>query len=110
MMLRDKLSKNWPSYLPIVVKSLNERHIPTLGGIQPITINSMEQDPIIRAAQKEHGINPYIEPTYQEQNQNQKQYEESKNNFQVGQYVYLDFKIDTFSKSYDTQISKSNFI
>ena len=100
MLLRDQLSKNWPKYLPLVVKSLNERHLKSLGGIQPISINSMEQDPVISEAQKEAGIKPYQAPTYIKQNENQKNYEAIKSNFQVGQYVYLDFKSDPFSKSF----------
>jgi len=105
MLLRDQLSKNWPKYLPTVVQSLNERHIKSLGGIQPISIHSNEQDLLIRSAQEEQGITVFHEPSYQEQNQNQANYEANKSNpFQVGEYVYVDFKSTAFDKSFDTQV------
>ncbi len=106
MLLRGQLTQNWPKFLPVVVQSLNDRHIKSLGGVQPSSINSLVQDPIIREAQQDAGILPYQEPDYRTQNQNQENYESNKNNlFQVGTYVYLDNKATTFDKSFDTQIS-----
>jgi len=35
MMMRDKLSQDWPKYLELTVKALNARHIKALGGFQP---------------------------------------------------------------------------
>ena len=78
----------------------------SLGGIQPGTINSLIQDPIIREAQQKAGVTTYQDPDYITQNQNQKKYEENPNNkFQAGTYVYLDNKAEKFDKAYDTQIS-----
>ena len=105
MMMRAQLSKNWPTYLPLVVDSLNARHIQSLGGVQPKEINSFLDDVKIRKAQEVNCVLPYEEPDYKTQNANQSKYlNDAKSPLKVGDYVYLDFKQTAFDKSYDTQV------
>ncbi len=103
--LRSELTQDWVQYLPTVVKALNDRPVKALGNVKPSTINSFLDDVKIRAAQSANNINPYHEPDYQTQNQNQAEYENSKRKFQLGSFVYLDFKQTAFDKSFDSQIS-----
>ena len=105
MMMRSQLSKNWLTYLPLVVASLNARHIKSLGGVQPKEINSLLDDVKIRKAQEVNCVIPFEEPDYKTQNANQSTYlNDPKSPFKIGDYVYLDFKQSAFDKSYDTQV------
>lgn len=103
--LRSELTQDWVQYLPIVVKALNDRPVKALGNVKPSSINSFLDDVKIREAQSTNKVNPYHEPDYESQNRNQAAYEASSNKFQLGAFVYLDFKQMTFDKSFDTQIS-----
>jgi Integrase core domain len=103
--LRNELSQDWVHYLPIVVKSLNDHPVKSLGNVAPGTINTFLDDVKVRAAQSENKVESYSEPDYKTQNKNQATYEASSSKFQVGAYVYLDFKQTAFDKSFDTQIS-----
>ena len=44
MILRSKLSKDWPHYLPIVTNSLNNTPLKKIGFLKPCDIQS-EADP-----------------------------------------------------------------
>ena len=55
-------------------------------------------------AQKRANIKIYKEPSYKEQNENQKSYESSLTNLQVNDYVYLSSNEDVFAKSYDVKV------
>lgn len=105
MTLRSELSQNWPYYLDLTIKGLNNRHITDLGGIQPSAINSVWDDEKIRSAKKAHRIETFKEPDWHTQNQNQEAFlKSSENPFPIGTYVYLDLKPTTFDKSYDIQV------
>lgn len=108
--LRSQLSQDWVKFLPIVVKALNDRPVKALGNVKPSSINSFLDDVKIREAQTKNNIvQSYVEPDYKTQNSNQSSYETSGNKFQLGTYVYLDFKQNTFDKSFDSQISTIKF-
>jgi len=100
------LSKDWITYLKPTVDNINERHVKSLGGFQPKNANSFFDDIKIRKAQKEKGITPYKDPPLETQLETQRQYNASdKNQFKIGDYVYLDAKTTAFDKSYDMKIS-----
>lgn len=106
MTLRGQMSQDWPKYLASTIKALNERHIKSLGFIQPKSINSEVDDVIVREAQKANNIQPFQEPSWIEQNKNQEDFlKNPKNPFPIGSYVYVDLKPTSFDKSYDMQIS-----
>lgn len=107
MTLRSEMSKNWPKYLPQITENLNKRHVKSLGGVEPGQINSFLDDPIIRNAQEKHHIEPYKEPHWEEQNQNQAEaLKDPKQPFPIGSYVYLDLPKDPFTKGFDYQVRR----
>jgi len=113
MILRSELSQDWPHFLKLTVKALNNRHLKSLGGIKPMDVTSSLDDVKIRQAQKNNHIVPYKEPNYEQQNQNQKSYENDKMKiFKVGSYVYIDRKPTKFDRSYDLQVTliKNSFL
>jgi len=75
-----------------------------LGNISPDQINSAWDDVLIRDAQKKSNFVPFQEPSWKVQNDTQKVYTASKKKFQVGQFVYLDKKVEVFDKSFYAQV------
>lgn len=105
-MLRSLLSHNWPKYLPIVVKQHNETKLKKLGFLKPSDINSVYDSAIVNEEKKAKKVSTYTEPPYQKQEENQKTYEQKKQNLQVGDYVYLNLNQKAFDKSFDLQETK----
>jgi len=109
MTLRAELSNDWPHYLQQTIKSLNNRHIASLGGIRPSDIKNVFDGSKILEAQEKKGVKRYREPSWKEQNDQQKKYlEDPSQKFKISDYVYLDLKKTAFDKSYDLQIRKMN--
>lgn len=107
MMLRSELSNDWPYYLQLTVESLNNRSVPSLGGVRPADVNNVFEGAKILEAQEKKSIKRYHEPFWKDQNNQQKSYEEDPTqNFKINDYVYLDMKTTAFDKSYDMQINK----
>ena len=104
MMMRSEVSTDWPQFLPLVVDSLNKKHIKQLGNISPSEINSDLDDVKIRDAQKLNNVSVYQEPSWKQQNMNQENFSSSGNAFQVGQHVYMDKKTEVFDKSFFAQV------
>jgi len=103
--LRSNLSKDWVTYLEKTVKNLNERHVKSLGGFQPKNANSFLDDPKIRDAQRQNGVEVYKDPPLTEQLENEKKFNsDKKKKFSVGDYVYLDARSTAFDKSFDMQV------
>lgn len=100
LMMEELNSKNWPVLLPKVEEQLNMKPIPKLGGIAPNEINSFYDDIKVREAQKNEKKKPYEQPTFEKQQANEKEYENSRTLFKTGAYVYLQNKKKTFQKSY----------
>ena len=103
-MMRAEISDNWLNYLPYAVNALNQRHLRALGFMSPSDIKSELDDALVRKAQEENNVAVYHQPNYKEQNQNQEDYKNSTNPFQVGQHVYLDNKEQVFNKSFFSQV------
>lgn len=103
--MRSERSKNWVKYLPIAVNLLNKRPIKRNGNVPPEMVNSMFDDVKVREAQKKQNLNVESELNYKEQNKLQTKYESERKNFQVNDFVYLDYKEDTFAKSFNQKIS-----
>ena len=104
MMMRGMLKQNWVDYLEQVVKDYNHTPLDKLGGIAPENIHSEIDSVMVANAQKRANIKIYKEPSYKEQNENQKSYESSLTNLQVNDYVYLLSNEDVFAKSYDVKV------
>lgn len=105
LLLRSETSDDWVANLPHVVSLLNKRHIQSLGNVPPEEIRSELDDVKIRSALAAEGKPIITTPNWKQQNLNQEKYEKSKNPFQVGQFVYVDKKVETFDKSYYSQVS-----
>ena len=104
LILRSEKSANWPHYLPIATRLVNDRPLKRIGNLAPSTINSLVDDVKVREARRRNSVKVPIEENYKDQNREQKEYEKS-GKFHVNDYVYLDYKSKTFSKSFDLQAS-----
>ena len=104
MVLRSKLSKDWPNYLPLVTESLNNTPLKKIGFLRPIDIQSEADTIKVENALRSHGLKPLELPTFQEQNENQKNYEAQTNNIQVNTFCYLDFQENIFDKAFDVSV------
>jgi hypothetical protein len=105
LIMRSENSKNWVKYLPIAVSLLNNRPVKRIGNLAPASINSMFDDIRVREAVKSQGTAEPEEPTWRQQNELQTNYEHQSTGFQKNDFVYLDYKEKTFSKSFDEKIS-----
>ena len=106
MQLRGTLNQDWVTALPKVVESFNSSPIKKLGGLTPSSITSESDSVTVAQARKLRNVTKYSEPNYQTQRQNQIEYEHS-NNFQVNDFVYLDFDEKLFDKSFNVSVSKN---
>ena len=104
MILRSKLSKDWPHYLPIVTNSFNNTPLKKIGFLKPCDIQREADNIKVENALKSHGLKPLALPTFQEQNKNQEKYEAKSKNIQVNTYCYLDFGENVFDKAYDVSV------
>lgn len=104
LLMKAQKTENWVKLLPIAVNLLNQRPLKKIGGLSPGSINSMLDDVKVQNAQEQNNTLRYQEPTYISQNEAQKNYEKTSN-FQVDDFVYLDYKETTFSKSFDSKLS-----
>ena len=107
MLLRGTLSQDWPKYLPEVTKALNNTPIKTLGWLKPSSIHGESDSQKVRIAKQSANISTYTEPSFQKQEENQHQYENSSNTLQVNDFVYLDFDEKLFDKSFDVSVSSN---
>jgi len=105
LIMRSEKSQNWVKYLPIAVNLLNQKPLKRNGNVAPGAVNTIFDDAKIREAREKNHIKVPEELNYHEQNQLQANYEKSKGNFQVNDFVYLDYKEDTFAKSFNLKIS-----
>lgn len=104
-LLRHKLSEDWVRYLPSVTENLNKRILPRLGYLSPSMISSPINDVDVQKARKKNNIHVPTQPSWQEQNENQKKYEASNSPFQKNQFVYLDEPQKVFNKSFHVQVN-----
>lgn len=103
-LLRHKVTDDWPKYIPYIVKALNERPLEKLGNLRPIDVKSPLDDIKVQQAQKTAGVEPFSEPDWNVQIENQKKYEKSPKNLQVGNFVYKDDPQRVFRKSFHVQV------
>ena len=108
MTLRSELSKNWPYYLPIITKSLNDMPVESLGFLKPSDIKSEADSVKVDEALKSHNLTKRLLPSFQEQNENQRHYEENKKNILPNSYCYLNFDEKLFDKSFNVSVSKKH--
>jgi hypothetical protein len=109
MLLRGTLRHDWVHEIKNVVDSYNATPIKKLGWIKPNTIHSEFDSVRVQEAQRQHNIDIFREPNFEQQIKNQKDYESESQNLQVGQYVYLDFDEKMFDKSFDVQVKNEVF-
>lgn len=110
MQLRDRLSQNWPSLLPEIVKNYNNTPLEHLGYLCPNDIKNEADSMKVQEALKLKGISTYSAPSYQAQMANQDKYLLEKNSFKVGDYVYVDVQEKLFDKSFDIKVLYRSFI
>ena len=105
MIMRSEISTDWPTFMPSVVEALNEKPQKKLGNFSPSEINNELDDAKVHEAQKRKHIEVYEEPDWKQQDKNQDNYLKSNSPLQIGQYVYLDKKIEVFDKSFFSHVS-----
>ena len=93
--LRKLLTQNWPKYLPIVVRSINNTPNQAIGGLRPNMIKSREDTPLVDSTIGFHPDTPF-----DVQLENQKKYELNPTKLQKGSYVYVNFPRRPFSKGF----------
>ena len=110
-MMRRYRTSDWVSLLPRAVELLNSRPMTRNGGVPPEDINSFLDDPIVREAREEHGVQ-FPEPNRQEEIQSQENFEKletstgpEKPKLTVGSFVYLDKQQKVFDKSFNLRVS-----
>ncbi len=96
-LMRSLLTRDWPKYLPIVVRSLNNTPHQALGGLRPSLIKSRKDTPLI-----DNTIGFHPDVPFENQIENQKKYELNPTKLQVGSYVYIHFLPSALSKSFDS--------
>jgi len=78
MIMRSKISTDWPTFLPSVVEALNEKPLKKLGNFSPSEINNELDDAKVHDAQKREHIQVYEENDWKQQDKNQEDYLKSK--------------------------------
>ena len=103
-MLRGNLSQNWVEFLPTIVSQYNNSPNKKLGGLKPNNIHSEFDSVLVSERLREKNIQTYKEKSFHDQITAEEAYQKQKNNIQVNDFVYVSFKEDQFSKSYDTKV------
>lgn len=103
-MLRGTLSKDWPSLLKQIEQDFNSTPMKKLGYYAPKDVKNSVDTYFVEKSQKEFNVKIHNIPTFQQQQRNEELYNQNDENLKVGDFVYLNFKISTFSKSFDTQV------
>ena len=107
LMLRSQLSHRWVETLPSVVKSLNETPLKRLGWLKPNAIVNEASSLFVDEEKKRFHISTYQNPSYEEQQNNQKNY---NGDLKIGDFVYLNFDEKLFDKSFDVSVSKIRLV
>jgi len=109
MFLRSNLTKHWSKYLQKIVDGLNNTPLKRIGYLTPNSIKSEADSVWVDKNLQKHGIINPTSSNYLQQRENSKNYlKESENNdkvLKVGDYVYVRFKKEPLTKSFDTQVS-----
>jgi hypothetical protein len=87
--LRANFSVSWEKTLPYIVAGINNTPSPALGGYTAESLNSPSQDPITREVRRQGELN-----RKEDKKVVAKEYE-------IGQFVYVDFPDVPFMKSFD---------
>ncbi len=93
--LRKLLTQNWPKYLPIVIRSINNTPNQAIGGLRPNMIKSREDTPLV-----DNTIGFHPDTPFDVQVENQKKYELIPTNLQKGSYVYVNSPPRPFTKGF----------
>lgn len=108
-MCRTLHTNNWPSLIDDAVMQLNSRPLKRLNGLAPKDFNSPWDDYKLQEARSNNADSSQpstsqSRPNVSQQIQNQTNYESNKKLLQVGQYVYVDYKQKSFSKSFEPKV------
>lgn len=109
LMMRRYRTSDWVALLPRAVEMLNARPMTRNGGVPPEEVNSFLDDPVLREAREEQGVQ-FPEPNRQEEIQSQEDFAKSeagpsKPTLTVGSFVYLDKQQKVFDKSFNLRVS-----
>lgn len=96
-LMRSLLTKDWPKYLPYVVRSLNNTPNEAIGGLKPSIIQTRTDTPLI-----DQRIGFHSDVSFEEQKEKQKQYKLNPKKLQVGSFVYVNYPATLLGKSFDS--------
>lgn len=102
--MRFYRTANWVKLLPDAVNLLNSQPMDRNGGIPPGDINSFMDDVKLRQAHIEHKV-IFPEPNRNSEIEEEINQQNSKSDFKIGSYVYLDRESKTFQKSFELKVS-----
>jgi hypothetical protein len=108
-MMRTLHTQNWPQLLKDAVSQLNSRPLKKLNGLAPKDFNSPLDDVKLEqpgSSTSTGASDPKIKPDVSQQMANQKAYEANKKQLQVLDFVYIENKKKSFSKSFETKVCK----
>jgi hypothetical protein len=103
-MLRGNLTQDWPSYLQTVEKDFNKTPMKMLGNFAPEDINDSADTYLVLKSQEQNHLKSIL-PSFEDQQKSIELYNKNKQNLKIDDYVYLNFKLSVFSKSFDIQVS-----
>lgn len=110
--LTPRLSNDWPSALKYMTKKLNERPSERLGRLAPVTVqfgpalNEPQIRTILTNAKRDLKPEPSVETMFA----NQREYENKKNSFHVGDLCMIPSKKNVLSKAHETQVRRCSSI
>jgi hypothetical protein len=96
--------KDWPLYLPQIIKNLNCLPNKAIGGLRPQDITGPKDDPIIDEAKLAAGKEIQNETHYYDWKSNQLAYNKSNVELKKGNYVYVGFPRDPMYRLKDFQV------
>ncbi len=96
---RTLKTRNWPKYLNLITRAINNSPNSAIGFLKPSDITSPLDDPKV-----DNAIGVPQEISFQQQKKNQRKYEKQVKELQKNDYVYLDFPPSTMEKSFDSPV------
>jgi hypothetical protein len=82
-----------------------------LGNFAPKDINDSADTYLVLKSQEQNHLKSML-PSFEDQQKSIELYNKNKQNLKIDDYVYLNFKLSVFSKSFDIQVSNlgKNFL
>lgn len=104
MILRSQLSQNWVKYIKVVVDTYNNTPLKKLGFLTPNDISSEKSSVDVDLSKKQFNIPTFVQPTFEEQSENQISFEKDSKHLQRNDYCYKFYDEKLFSKKYNISV------